>query len=301
MPRHDFDDLYSFLAVARARSFTKAAAQLGISQSALSHTVSNLEARLGVRLLARTTRSVAPTEAGQRLFDETLPLFEGIQIQIEALGDLQGAPRGTVRINSSEHAIDTILWPKLAPLIAEYPDIQIELNSDQSFADIVAEQFDAGVRLGSQVADGMIAMRIGPDLRMAVVGSPAYFNQFSRPATPRELTSHRCINLRFPTYGHLFAWEFTDGKESFKVRVEGQLTFNRAEHVLRAACNGHGLAYVMEDRARPYLETGELEEVLTDWSPYFAGHHLYYSARRQTGSAFALVVEALRGPSSDRP
>lgn len=298
MARQNFNDLHAFLAVARQQSFTRAAAQLGISQSALSHAMRNLEARLDIRLLNRTTRSVTPTDAGQHLLDTMGPHFDGIEAQIDTLSDDPEQPRGTVRINSSEHAIETVLWPKLSPLMHAYPDIDIELNADNSFANIVAERFDAGVRLGGQVADGMIAMRIGPDLSMAAVASPSYFERYGQPETPHDLTQHQCINMRFPTYGGLYAWEFAKGGQSLQVQVDGSLVLNSTRHIVEAATDGHGICYVITDRVAEHLQDGRLEQVLADWSPSFAGHHLYYPERRRNGSAFNKVLEALRHPES---
>jgi DNA-binding transcriptional LysR family regulator len=294
MARENLNDLLAFLAVARERSFTRAAAQLGVSQSALSHTIRGLESRLGLRLLTRTTRSVAPTPAGERLIATLAPRFEEIDAELAALAELRDASAGVVRITTDEHAARSILWPKLAPLLSGYPDIKVEMIIDYGLTDIVAQQFDVGVRLGDQVAKDMIAVRIGPDLRMAVVGAPAYFAQHGRPRTPRELPEHNCINLRLPTYGGLYAWEFEKAGQQLKVRVEGQFVFNGTLQMLEAALDGGGLAYVPEDLARPHIAAGRLKAVLKDWWPLFPGYHLYYPSRRQSSRALGVVVEGLR-------
>jgi len=294
MPRQSVNDLLAFLAVARERSFTKAAAQLGVSQSALSHTIRGLEERLGVRLLARTTRSVAPTEAGERLLRTVGPRFDEIDAELAALSELRDKPAGTLRITAGEHAADAILWPTLERLLPDYPDIKVEIVIDYGMTDIVAERYDAGVRLGEQVAKDMIAVRIGPAFRMAVVGAPSYFAKRKRPQTPQDLTAHDCINLRLPTYGGLYAWEFEKGGRELKVRVEGQLVFNNIALRLNAALAGFGLAYLPEDQVETHLADGRLIRVLGDWCPPFPGYHLYYPSRRQPTPAFALLVNALR-------
>ena len=298
MVRESVNDLIAFLAVARERSFTRAAAKLGVSQSALSHTIRGLEARLGLRLLTRTTRSVAPTEAGERLLHTLGPRFEEIEAELAALSELRDKPAGTVRITTGEHAADTILWPAVARLLPNYPDIKVEIVIDHGLTDIVAERYDAGVRLGEQVAKDMIAVRIGPDMRMAVVGAPSYFTKRSRPRTPQDLTDHECINLRLPTYGGLYPWEFEKGGRELKVRVEGQLVFNNIALRLNAVLAGFGLAYVPEDHVQAHLADGRLVRVLGDWCPPFSGYHLYYPSRRQPAPAFAILVDALRhGPA----
>ena len=294
MPRDNLSDLLAFLAVARERSFTRAAAKLGVSQSALSHTVSGLEARLGLRLLARTTRSVAPTEAGERLLRTVGPRFDEIDADLAALGDLRDRPAGTIRITAGEHAADAILWPAVARLLPHYPDIRVEIVVDYGLTDIVAERYDAGVRLGEQVAKDMVAVRIGPDMRMAVVGAPSYFARQKRPRTPQDLTAHACINLRLPTLGGIYTWEFEKGRRELKVRVDGPLVFNTVALRLNAALAGFGLAYVPEDQVAAHLADGRLIRVLADWCPPFPGYHLYYPSRRQPTPAFALLVEALR-------
>lgn len=290
----NLNDLLAFLAVANERSFTKAAAKLGLSQSALSHTVRDLEERLGVRLLTRTTRSVAPTEAGERLLHTLGPRFAEIDAELAALSELRDKPAGTVRITATGYAVDTLLWPKLAKFLRQYPDIKVELSVDSWLTDIVAQRFDAGVRSGEQVAKDMIAVRIGPDMRMAVVGAPSYFRKRSEPKRPQDLIGHSCINLRLPTQGGLYAWEFEKGARELKVRVEGQLVFNGTYQMLNAALAGFGLTYVPEDLAQPYLARRRLKRVLEDWCPPFSGYHLYYPSRRQPTPAFALLVEALR-------
>jgi DNA-binding transcriptional LysR family regulator len=290
----NLNDLMAFLAVANERSFTKAAAKLGLSQSALSHTLRNLEERLGVRLLTRTTRSVAPTEAGERLLQTLGPRFEEIDAELAALSELRERPAGTIRITATEYAVDTLLWPKLAKFLARYRDIKVEVISESALTDIVTQRFDAGVRIGEQVAKDMIAVRIGPDLRMAVVGTPSYFKRQAEPKKPQDLINHRCINLRLPTQGGLYAWEFEKGARKLKVRVEGPLTFNGSYQMLNAALAGFGVAYVPEDLTQPHLARGRLKRVLEDWCPPFSGYHLYYPSRRQTTPAFALLVEALR-------
>jgi DNA-binding transcriptional LysR family regulator len=300
MRRDEFGDLAAFLAVAEERSFTRAAARLGTSQSALSHTVRRLEARLGLRLLARTTRSVAPTEAGERLIETLRPAFDEIDARLAALGELREKPAGTVRITTGEHAARTVLWPVLERLLPAYPDITVELSIDFGLVDIVAERFDAGVRLGEQVERDMVAVRIGPDLRMAVVGSPAYFERRPAPRTPQDLAAHACINLRLPTSGALYAWEFEKGGRELKVRVDGPLVFNHTALMVTAATAGFGLVYLPEDLVRTEIDDGRLVRVLADWCPPFPGYHLYYPSRRQLAPAFALLVEALRrrGPAA---
>ena len=294
MPRANVNDLLAFLAVARAQSFTRAAAQLGVSQSALSHTIRGLEERLGLRLLTRTTRSVAPTEAGERLLHNVGPHFDEIDAEIDALSELKDKPSGTIRINSSEHAAETYLWPKLAEFLPHYPDIRVEIWADYTLADIVAERFDAGVRLGEQVAKDMVAVRIGPEARFVVVGAPAYLAGCERPRHPQDLLQHRCINLRLPTSGGLYAWEFEKDGHELKVRVDGQLVFNALPPILKAALGSFGLAFLPEEMLRPHIAAGRLVPLLEDWTPPFPGYHLYYPSRRQQSPAFALLVEALR-------
>jgi DNA-binding transcriptional LysR family regulator len=294
MPRENFSDLLAFLAVARERSFTRAAAKLGISQSTLSHTIRALEERLGVRLLARTTRSVTPTDAGERLRAAVAPRFEEIEAELSALNELRDKPAGTIRITAGEHSASAILWPALETLLPDYPDIHVEIVVDYGLTDIVAERYDAGVRLGEQVAKDMIAVRIGPDMRMAVVGTPAYFARRKRPKTPRDLMHHDCINLRLPTHGGIYPWEFEKGGRELRVRVEGQLVFNNIALRLQAVRADLGLAYLPEDQVLEYIEDGELVRVLADWCPSFSGYHLYYPSRRQPSPAFTVLVDALR-------
>jgi DNA-binding transcriptional LysR family regulator len=297
MAGQDYSNLLSLMAVARERSFTRAAAQLGVSPSALSHSIRSLEQRLGVRLLTRTTRSVATTEAGDRLIRSLAPRFAEIDGELAELSALRDTPAGTIRITANDHAVDRVLWPKLGSFLASYPDIKIELIVDYGLTDIVAERFDAGVRNGEQVAKDMVAVRISPDMRMAVVGAPAYFKKRSPPLTPQELTDHLCINLRLPTLGGLYAWEFQKEGREVHVRVDGQLTFNMTRPMIRAALDGFGLAYVPEDLVESHLSKRRLERVLDSWCPRFSGYHLYYPSRRQASPAFALLVNALRQQS----
>jgi DNA-binding transcriptional LysR family regulator len=293
MQHENFNDLLAFLAVARERSFTRAAAKLGVSQSALSHTISGLEARLGLRLLTRTTRSVSPTEAGERLLGTVGHRFEEIEAELDALGELREKPAGTIRITATDYAADTLLWPKLAKFLPEYPDIKVEITVDYGLTDIVAQRYDAGVRSGEQVAKDMIAVRIGPDMRMAVVGAPSYFAKRSTPKKPQDLTDHNCINLRLPTHGGLYAWECEKGGRELRARVDGQLVLNGTIQMLNAALAGFGLAYVPEDLAQPHVAAGRLKRLLEDWCPPFTGYHLYYPSRRHSSPAFALLVDAL--------
>jgi DNA-binding transcriptional LysR family regulator len=294
MKREDLSYLAAFLAVAEERSFTRAAAKLGTSQSALSHTVKRLEETLGLRLLMRTTRSVAPTEAGERLIETLRPSFDEIDNRLAQLSELKDRPAGTIRVNASFHAAETILWPALAKLLPENPEIKVEVTTETQFTDIVAERYDAGVRLGEHVAQDMVAVRIGPDLRMVVVASPAYLAKRPKPKTPHDLTQHACINMRLSPRGGVYAWEFERDGRPLNVRVDGQLVFNDSRMVLTAAIAGVGLGFVMEDRARPALADGRLVQVLKDWCPTFPGYHLYYPSRRHASPAFALLVERLR-------
>lgn len=294
MPRENFHDLQAFLVVARSRSFTRAAAQLGVSPSALSHSMRGLEERLGIRLLMRTTRSVSPTEAGERLLRTVGPHFDEVESELAALNELHQRPAGTIRISAGEHPAITILWPKLSKVLARYPEVKLEINIENGLIDIAAERFDAGVRLGEQVAKDMVSVRIGPDVRFAVVGTKSYFAQHATPKTPQDLLAHSCINLRLPTRGGLWAWEFERNGRELKVRVNGQLTFSNIFQVRDAALEGFGLAYVPEDLARPYLSKGQLIWVLQEWSAPWSGYHLYYPSRRQSSPAFALILDALR-------
>ncbi|AGH82742.1 MULTISPECIES: LysR family transcriptional regulator [Ralstonia solanacearum species complex] len=294
MPRHNLNDLLAFVTVAREGSFTRAAAKLGVTQSALSQTVSGLETRLKIRLLTRTTRSVSPTAAGERLLQAIGHRFDEIESELEALTELRDKPAGTVRITCGDQIIRTTLLPKLMPLLHEYPDIKLELDINYGFRDIVADRFDAGVRFSGTVDKDMIAVRIGPDMRMAVVASPAYFAKHPAPKTPRDLVHHQCINIRFPTYGGLDVWEFERRGRKLKIRVDGQLVVNTTPHIAAAAVGGLGVAYLPEDEFWPHLEEGRLVRVLEDWCPPFSGYHLYYPSRRQPSPAFALVLDALR-------
>jgi DNA-binding transcriptional LysR family regulator len=294
MPHENLNDLLAFVAVAKERSFTRAAAQLGVSQSALSHTVRGLEERLGLRLLTRTTRSVAPTEAGDRLLRVAGPRLDEIATEMAALNELRDRPSGTIRITAHDHALRAVLWPALQKLLPDYPDIKVEIVIDYGLTDIVAERYDAGVRTGELVAKDMVAVRIGPDMRSAVVGAPSYFASRARPKTPQDLTAHACINLRLPTHGGLYAWEFEKGGREIRVRVEGQLVFNGTAPMLAAALAGFGLAYVPEDTVQTHIADGRLIRVLADWCPYYPGYHLYYPSRRHPTPAFALLVNALR-------
>jgi DNA-binding transcriptional LysR family regulator len=294
MAQTKINDLQAFLAVAREQSFTKAAARLGITPSALSHTIRSLEERLGVRLLARTTRNVAPTEAGERLMHSIAPLFDQIAAEVDALGALREKPAGTIRITCTDDAIELYLRPVLAAFLKSYPDITLELFVDYGFTNIVEERFDAGIRLGEAISKDMIATRISPDWRLAVVGSPAYFERHPAPATPYELTRHACVNIRHRPSGAIYAWEFEKDGKVFTVKGEGQLVFNSVVHMLNAAIDGIGLAYVPEALAAPYVADGRLKEVLPDWCPYFQGFHLYYPHRRQASPAFSAFVDAVR-------
>lgn len=294
MNHTDFNHLAVFITVAREKSFTRAAAQLGVSQSAISHSIRGLEERLGIRLLTRTTRGAVPTEAGERLLANLTPYYDGIETELATLGELREKPGGTIRITAHDHPATTILWPKLSKLLDEYPDLTLEINVDYELIDIVEGRFDAGVRIGDQIAKDMIAMRISPDFRMIVVGSPDYFSRNPRPQTPQDLTSHNCANLRLSTHGGIFAWEFAKKGQVVKVQVPGQMIFNTSPQLLTAALGGFGLAYAPEDVVRRYIEEGRLIPVLEDWSPIFPGYHLYYPSRRQALPAFRLVLNALR-------
>ena len=294
MPLQNFNDLACFAAIAKARSFTKAAAQIGVSQSALSQTIRNLEARLGLRLLTRSTRSVAPTEAGERLLQTIASRFEEIETALVSLSELREKPAGSIRITAGEHAAMSVLQPALRKILPRYPEIRIEIIVDYGLTNIVAEKIDAGVRLGEQVAKDMIAVRIGPDLRMAVVGAPSYFKRRPIPKTPQDLATHNCINIRLPTYGGLFPWDLEKNGREVNVRVEGQLVFNNMGLRLASALQGLGLAYMPEDLALPYLANRRLIRVLEDWCPPFPGYHLYYPSRRHSSPAFGILVEALR-------
>jgi DNA-binding transcriptional LysR family regulator len=291
-----FDDLAAFTAVVRARSFTRAAAQMGISQSALSQTIRSLERKVDLKLLNRTTRSVSPTEAGERLYQTVGPHFEDIEAGLAALGDLRSRPGGTVRITATEHAVRTLVWPRLLPWLPAHPDIRVEISSDNRFTDIVAERFDIGVRLGADVAKDMIAMRIAPDMRVSVVGSPAYFATRPRPRAPQDLTEHDCIGMRLPTHGGLLSWEFNRRGRSVNAQVAGRLVFNTRDLIIGAALAGLGLAWVPADLVAGHVAAGRLVPVLDEWAKSYPGYHLYYASRR-VAPAVALVVDALRAPA----
>jgi DNA-binding transcriptional LysR family regulator len=288
MARQNLNNLLAFVAVAREGSFTRAAAQLGVSQSALSQSLREFEAKLGIRLLTRTTRSVSPTEAGERLLITVAPRIEEIEAELAALSELRDKPAGTIRITTSDHAADSILLPKLGKLLLEYPDIKVEINTDYELIDFVEQRFDAGVRLGGQIAKDMIAMRIGPDMPMVAVGAPSYFANRPRPMSPQDLIGHACINIRLPTRGGLYAWEFKKGKREQNVRVDGQL------QLITGALAGLGLAYTLKDVVQRQIDNGQLIPVLEDWCPVFPGYHLYYPTRRQSSPAFSLVIDTLR-------
>lgn len=294
MLKENFNDLISFLEVARERSFTKAAAKLGVSQSALSHAIRGLEERLEMRLLTRTTRSVAPTEVGEKLVNSLAPRFADIENELIALSEMREHPAGNIRINAAEHAMESVLWPVLKNFLVDYPDINVEVAVDNALTDIVSGRYDAGVRLGEQVAKDMIAVRIGPDFSMAVVGSPVYFERNGIPETPQDLQRHRCINMRLPTLGGIYAWEFEKDGRELKVRVDGQLTFNSLHQRIDAAKLGLGLALVPEDSAREDLACGKLVRVMQEWCEPFPGYYLYYPSRKQHTTAFSLFLEALR-------
>ncbi|MGV3579881.1 LysR family transcriptional regulator [Brevundimonas sp.] len=294
MKRDELGDLAAFLAVAEERSFTRAAARIGLSQSALSHTIRRLEARLGLRLLTRTTRSVSPTQAGERLVETLRPAFDGIEARIDALSELRDRPAGTIRITCGEHAAHTILWPALERLLPLYPDITVEIATDYRLVDLAEGRFDAGVRLGENLSDDMIAVPIGPEVKMIVVGSPAYLADRPMPMTPQDLTEHACINLRLPTRGGLYVWEFEKDGRPVNVRVDGPVIINDMTLMVRGAVAGLGLGIVMEDQVADHIAEGRLVQLLADWSPPFPGYHLYYPSRRQPTPAFSLLVEALR-------
>ena len=294
MSKEKLNDLQAFATVAQERSFTRAAAILGVSRSALSHTLLGLEERLGVRLLIRTTRSVSPTDAGTRLLAVLAPRLNEIESELASLRASRDKPAGTVRITANDHAIVTVLWPRLRPLLNQHPDINIEFSVGYELTDIAAQRFDAGVRMGDQVDKDMIAVRIGPDMRMAVVGAPSYFAANPAPETPHELQNHRCINMRLPTAGGLYHWEFEKDGKPLRVRVEGQVTFNLQAERIDAALSGFGIACIPEDRVQDYIKSGELIQILQDWCPSFPGYYLYYPSRKQHPPAFALMIDALR-------
>ncbi|TLX53985.1 LysR family transcriptional regulator [Stutzerimonas nosocomialis] len=294
MVRRNLNDLLSFVTVAREGSFTRAAAQLGVTQSALSQAVSGLEKRLQIRLLTRTTRSVSPTPAGERLLQAIGHRFDEIEAELDELTEMRDKPAGTVRITCSDHVLRTTLLPRLSPLLRAFPDINVEFDVNYGFRDIVADRFDAGVRLGGTIDKDMIAIPIGPKLRMAAVASPSYFDGHPMPRTPDDLTAHRCINMRFPTHGGLYVWEFERGEQQLNVRVDGQLVFNSTPHIVLAALEGLGIAFLPEEEFRPHIEEGRLMRVLEDWCAPFDGYYLYYPSRKQPSPAFTLVADALR-------
>lgn len=294
VPKHDFNDLLWFLAVAKERSFTKAAARLGIAQSTLSHTIKRLETQMGIRLLARTTRSVALTEAGERLQESLAPRIDEIEADIATLMSFRDKPSGTIRITLSDHALAGFVWPKLKPVLKTYPDIKLELSLDTSFRNIVEDGFDAGIRLGERVEKDMVAVRIGPDWRLVAVGSPAYFAERGVPLHPEDLVEHDCINMRQPTSGGLYSWEFGKDGQELRVKVNGQLTINNSYAMIEPALNGYGIAYVPENIVAGHIKAGKLVQVLDDWSPFFDGYYIYYPSRRQNSAAFKVILEALK-------
>jgi DNA-binding transcriptional LysR family regulator len=297
MARDTISDVLSFLEVAKQRSFTRAAEKLEVTPSALSHTVRALETRMGVRLLNRTTRSVAPTEAGQRLLDTLTPQFEEIEAEVAAVSELREKPAGTIRITALDFVADTLLWPRLAPLLLRYPDLRIEINTNYALADIAAERFDLGVRTGSDVAKDMVAARISPDYRRLIVGAPSYFKTHGIPQTPEDLAQHNCITMRLTTGGGLYAWHLVRDGAELQLRVSGQCVFNNSYQILGAALAGSGLAFTLEPLARAHVAAGQLQTVMDEWCPTMPGFHLYYPSRRQQSRALALVIEALRAPS----
>lgn len=300
MAKDIYNDLLAFIAVAREQSFTRAAAQLGVSQSALSHLIRGLEAKMGVRLLTRTTRSVSPTEAGERLMRNITPHFQEIEAELMAVGELRDKPAGTIRITATANAAETALWPRLAKLLPKHPLIKVEITRESRFVDLVAERYDMGVRLGGDVARDMTAVRISPDMRVAIVGSPAYLAKHSPPLKPQDLTDHDCINLRLMSHGELYAWELKKGKQRINARVEGQLVFNGTRPILQAAVAGFGLAYVPEAMARPFIAKSQLQSVLEDWCPVFPGYHLYFPSRRKLSRAMTVLIDALRYPPKEK-
>ena len=300
MVKRNLNDLLYFVTVAREGSFTRAAALLGVTQSALSQAISGLEEKLEIRLLTRTTRSVSPTAAGERLLQAIGHRFDEIEAEMDVLTEMRDKPAGTVRITCGDHIVRTTLLPKITPLLKNFPDIKVEFDINYGFRDIVADRFDAGVRLGDTIDKDMIAVPIGPKLRMAAVASPAYFANNPPPKTPRELVAHRCINMRFPTHGGLYVWEFEHRKEKLNVRVDGQVALNSTPHIVLAALEGLGIAFLPEEEFSPHIEEGQLIRVLQDWCAPFEGYYLYYPSRRQPSPAFTRVVDALRFAESPR-
>ena len=294
MARENINDIVVFIAVARERSFTRAAAKLGMTQSALSHIMRSLEARLGVRLLTRTTRSVSPTEAGERLLQNVAPRLEEIEAEIAAISDMGDTPAGTVRITAIDSVIDKVLWPRLAPNLPKYPDLHLEFNSDYRMVDIAADRFDIGVRYGDKVEKDMVAVRLTPDVPTVIVGSPGYFAWHAKPTTPQELQKHNCITLRLASSGGIYAWELEKDGKAIELRVHGQAVFTMGSHMADAAVSGCGLAYLTEDLAAPYLADGRLVPVMQDWCPKFPGLHAYYPSRRHSSRALSLVIDTIR-------
>lgn len=294
MQRTDFNDLMWFKAVADEQSFTRAAAKIGVAQSTLSHTIKRLETNMGIRLLTRTTRSVATTAAGERLLRVMAPRLSEIEDEIAALMEFRERPSGSIRLTLSEHALTTVVWPKLKPVLHDFPDISVEFSLDSSFRNIVEDSFDAGVRLGESVEKDMIAVRIGPDWRLVAVASPKYLSTNGTPHHPQELISHNCINMRHETRGGLYAWEFDKDGQELRVRVSGQLAFNKSEPMMDAALSGLGIAYVPNSMADPLVNSGDLVLLLDDWSPFFDGYFLFYPSRHQNLPAFRVIVDALR-------
>ncbi|CAN7348530.1 LysR family transcriptional regulator [Rhizobium sp. LjRoot258] len=294
MARESINDLTAFTEVARERSFTRAAAKMGVSQSAFSHTIRQLEARLGVRLLTRTTRAVSLTAAGERLLNGVGPHLDEINAHVEALSALKDKPAGTIRLSASDYAISHVLWPKLRKFLPQYPDINVELILDNGLTDIVTERYDAGVRMGEHLAKDMISARIGPDFSLAVIGAPAYFTEHGVPSHPKDLVDHTCINFRLPSSGGLYVWEFEENGQEIRIRVDGQLVFNNTFNALEAALDGFGLAYIPLEIVTPYIAEGRLQHVLQEFSPPWDGYYLYYPSRRQSSPAFAALVDALR-------
>jgi DNA-binding transcriptional LysR family regulator len=294
MARDNITDILAFLAVAQERSFTRAAARLGLSQSALSHTIRGLEARMGVRLLTRTTRSVSPTEAGQRLMQTVGPRLEEIEAEITAVSDLGDRPIGTIRITAIDHVVDTVLWPRLAPVLQQYPDVRVEISAEYRMIDIAAERYDIGVRYGDQVQQDMVAVKLTDDIRMSIVGAPGYFETHAVPVTVADLLRHNCVKLRLSSSGGIYAWELRDGGKDVEVRVDGQLTFNGAYQMLNAALSGYGLAFLPLEMTQPYVEAGRLRTVMEDCCPSFPGLHAYYPSHRNSSRAMRLVIDAIR-------
>jgi DNA-binding transcriptional LysR family regulator len=294
MAKQDFNDLLWFLAVARERSFTKAAAKLGIAQSTLSHTIKRLESQMGIRLLMRTTRNVGLTEAGERLRQSLAPRIAEIEADIADLMAFRDKPSGHIRITLSDHALESVVWPKLQPVLKNYPDIKLELSLDSGLRNIVKEGFDAGIRLGESIERDMVAVRIGPDWRLVAVASPSYLAEHPAPAHPHDLIRHNCINMRHETAGGLYAWEFAKGRQELRIRVDGQLTFNNSYAMIDAVLNGYGIAYVPENLVERHIASGALVLLLDNWSPPFEGYYIYYPSRRQNSPAFKVIVDTLR-------